>query len=169
MHHVVFNAHYLAYCDDAVMCWFSARLGARMLHEFDCMLKTVNITWQRPLRVGETASLDCHVARWGNSSFDVVIDGHVAGESNRASDIIIIIIIDEASVEPCQIITTSEAPIKPLILLLLLRLQLSLVKLLLLLVRLPSSLIKLLLLFMRLNQLSQLVEPHINITIIKCP
>ena len=79
MQQVVFNAHYLAYCDDAVMCWFVARLGARM-HEFDCMLKTVNITWQRPLRVGETASLDCHVARWGNSSFDVVIDGHVAGE-----------------------------------------------------------------------------------------
>ena len=79
MQQVVFNAHYLAYCDDAVMCWFVARLGARM-HEFDCMLKTVNITWQRPLRVGETASLDCHVARWGNSSFDINIDGHVAGE-----------------------------------------------------------------------------------------
>jgi len=37
-----------------------------------------------------------------------------------------------------------------------------------LLVRLQSSLIKLLL-FMRLNQSSQLVEPHIYITIVKCP
>ena len=87
MQQVVFNAHYLAYCDDAVMCWFVARLGARM-HEFDCMLKTVNITWQRPLRVGETASLDCHVARWGNSSFDVVIDGHVAGEPSFRTTIV---------------------------------------------------------------------------------
>lgn len=81
MQQVVFNAHYLAYCDDAVMCWFVSRLGNRM-HEFDCMLKTVNITWHRPLRVGEQVSLDCGVARWGNSSFDVALRGHVAGESS---------------------------------------------------------------------------------------
>jgi len=81
MQQVVFNAHYLAYSDDAVMCWFAARLGERM-YEFDCMLKSVNIVWLRPLRVGETASLDCHVSRWGNSSFDVAIHGHVAGEAS---------------------------------------------------------------------------------------
>ena len=42
MQQVVFNAHYLAYSDDAVMCWLLNRLAARM-HEFDCMLKSVNI------------------------------------------------------------------------------------------------------------------------------
>ena len=85
MQQVVFNAHYLAYCDDAVMCWFVARLGDRM-HEFDCMLKTVSITWHRPLRVGEQASLDCVVSRWGNSSFDVAIRGKVAGEPRRTTN-----------------------------------------------------------------------------------
>lgn len=79
MQQVVFNAHYLAYCDDAVMCWLATRLAERV-HEFDCMLKTVNIVWHRPLRLGETVALDCRVARWGNSSFDVAIHGHVAGE-----------------------------------------------------------------------------------------
>ena len=79
MQQVVFNAHYLAYSDDAVMCWFADRLAARM-HEFDCMLKSVNIVWHRPLRLGDTATLDCVVTRWGNSSFDVLIRGHVAGE-----------------------------------------------------------------------------------------
>jgi len=87
MQQVVFNAHYLAYSDDAVMCWFVARLGRRM-HEFDCMLKTVNIVWHRPLRVGEIASLDCHVTRWGNSSFDVTIHGHVAGEASFDTTIV---------------------------------------------------------------------------------
>lgn len=87
MQQVVFNAHYLAYCDDAVMCWFVSRLGNKM-HEFDCMLKTVNITWHRPLRVGEQVSLDCGVARWGNSSFDVAIRGHVAGESSFDASIV---------------------------------------------------------------------------------
>ena len=78
MQQVVFNAQYLAYCDDAVMCWFVARLGARM-NEFDCMLKTVAITWHRPLRVAEVVSIDCEVTRWGNSSFDVAALGSVAG------------------------------------------------------------------------------------------
>lgn len=79
MQQVVFNAHYLAYSDDAVMCWFMNRLAARM-HEFDCMLKSVNIVWHRPLRAGDIAMLDCVVTRWGNSSFDALIRGHVAGE-----------------------------------------------------------------------------------------
>jgi acyl-CoA thioester hydrolase len=87
MQQVVFNAHYLAYCDDAVMCWFVSRLGNKM-HEFDCMLKTVTITWHRPLRVGEQVSLDCGVARWGNSSFDIAIHGHVAGESSFDASIV---------------------------------------------------------------------------------
>ena len=87
MQKVVFNAHYLAYSDDAVMCWFSNRLGDRM-HEFDCMLKTVNILWQRPLRLGDTAQLDCTVRRWGNSSFDVLIAGGVAGEPSFETSIV---------------------------------------------------------------------------------
>ena len=87
MQQVVFNAHYLAYSDDAVMCWFVARLGQRM-HEFDCMLKSVNIVWHRPLRVGEAASLDCRVTRWGTTSFDVAIHGHVAGEPSFDTSIV---------------------------------------------------------------------------------
>ena len=87
MQKIVFNAHYLAYSDDAVMCWFSNRLGDRM-HEFDCMLKTVNILWHRPLRLGDTAQLDCTVRRWGNSSFDVLIAGSVAGEQSFETSIV---------------------------------------------------------------------------------
>ncbi len=87
MQQVVFNAHYLAYSDDAVMCWFVARLGQRM-PEFDCMLKSVNILWHRPLRLGDVAALDCAVTRWGTSSFDVLIRGHVAGEPSFDTTIV---------------------------------------------------------------------------------
>ena len=58
------------------------------MHEFDCMLKTVNILWQRPLRLGDTAQLDCTVRRWGNSSFDVLIAGGVAGEPSFETSIV---------------------------------------------------------------------------------
>ncbi|MFZ9731689.1 MAG: acyl-CoA thioesterase, partial [Ilumatobacteraceae bacterium] len=87
MQKVVFNAHYLAYCDDAAMCWFSTRLGERM-HEFDCMLKSVNVVWHRPLRLGDVASLECSVTRWGNSSFDVSINGHVGDEPSFDTTIV---------------------------------------------------------------------------------
>ena len=87
MQKVVFNAHYLAYCDDAAMCWFSTRLGERM-HEFDCMLKSVNVVWHRPLRLGDVASLECSVTRWGNSSFDVSINGRVGNEPSFDTTIV---------------------------------------------------------------------------------
>ena len=83
MQKVVFNANYLAYCDDAVDSWFRSVLtpqgeGFESLG-FDFMLKTVTLTWHAPLVFGETAGLRCSVARWGNSSFDVLVEGTVEG------------------------------------------------------------------------------------------
>jgi acyl-CoA thioester hydrolase len=84
MQKVVFNANYLAYCDDAVDTWFRAALtpdgeGFETLG-FDFMLKTATIEWHAPLTFGETADLACSIGRWGNASFDVVIDGSAGGE-----------------------------------------------------------------------------------------
>jgi acyl-CoA thioester hydrolase len=83
MQKVVFNAHYMAYCDDAVDTWFRTALapggeGFEALG-FDFMLKTATITWHAPLTFGETADLECSVARWGNASWDVRVVGAVAG------------------------------------------------------------------------------------------
>jgi len=84
MQKVVFNAHYLAYCDDAVDTWFRTVLtpngeGFESLG-FDFMLKTATIAWQAPLVFGETGNLTCSVSRWGNASFDVDIVGTANGE-----------------------------------------------------------------------------------------
>ena len=91
MQKVVFNAHYMAYCDDAVDTWFRAVLapdgsGFEALG-FDFMLKTITITWQAPLVLGETGELACSVGRWGNASFDVAIDATVGGEPRFTANI----------------------------------------------------------------------------------
>jgi acyl-CoA thioesterase FadM len=53
MQRVVFNAHYLAYCDDAVDTWFRTVLAPESSSfealGFDFMVKTLNITWDAPL------------------------------------------------------------------------------------------------------------------------
>ena len=91
MQRVVFNAHYMAYCDDAVDTWFRAVLApdAAGFEElgFDFMLKSATITWDAPLRFGDTSDLECSIARWGNASFDVAIVGSVERERRFAASI----------------------------------------------------------------------------------
>ena len=83
MQRVVFNAHYFAYCDDAVDTWFRSVLaptgGGFEGIGFDFMLKKAELVWHAPLVFGETAELSCSVSRWGTTSFDVSIAGTVAG------------------------------------------------------------------------------------------
>ncbi len=91
MQRVVFNANTLAYCDDAVDSWFRAVLstdaaGFEALG-FDFMLKVATVTWHAPLVFGETADLECSVARWGNASFDVNIDGSAKGEARFSASL----------------------------------------------------------------------------------
>lgn len=92
MQRVVFNAHYMAYCDDAVDTWFRVELapgeaGGFESLGFDFMLKTATFTWHSPLVFGDTADLVCAIARWGNASFDVSVEGS-AGDSPRFSAVI---------------------------------------------------------------------------------
>jgi acyl-CoA thioester hydrolase len=84
MQRVVFNAHYFAYCDDAVDTWFRTVLapGGGKFEEigFDFMLKKAELVWHAPLTFGETADLDCSVVRWGSTSFDVRVEGTADGK-----------------------------------------------------------------------------------------
>lgn len=77
MQRVVFNAHYLAYCDDAVERWFAAQ-GVRALDlGWDVMLKKAVLEWQGTATVHETLDIAVEVVRWGNTSFDVLFTGTV--------------------------------------------------------------------------------------------
>jgi acyl-CoA thioester hydrolase len=92
MQGIVFNAHYLAYCDDAFGAWVEQALPGTMDFvgndgTFDVMVKKASVTWHGALRFGETVDIDCSVARWGRSSFDVDFRGSVAG--NDRFDIVV--------------------------------------------------------------------------------
>ena len=74
---VVFNAHYLAYCDDAADVWlrtFPSGIGSGA---WDIMLKRSDITWHGPAGLHEVLAIDVGIRRWGNRSFDVGFEGTV--------------------------------------------------------------------------------------------
>jgi acyl-CoA thioester hydrolase len=77
MQRVVFNAHYLAYCDDATEAWLAA-LGVNVLdHGWDFMLKKATIEWDGTATVHELVDISVGVDRWGDTSFDVGFAGRV--------------------------------------------------------------------------------------------
>jgi acyl-CoA thioester hydrolase len=79
MQRVVFNANYLAYCDDAADWWFRS-LGALLeAGEWDVMVKKATVNWDGAARVHDDLSIAVSVCRWGSSSFDVRFDGTVEG------------------------------------------------------------------------------------------
>lgn len=75
---VVFNAHYLAYVDDAVDVWFRDALGPSLQqHDWDVMLKKAVVEWSSPAGLGDTLDLHAGIDRWGSTSLDVRVDGSV--------------------------------------------------------------------------------------------
>jgi acyl-CoA thioester hydrolase len=75
---VVFNAHYLAYCDDASDTWFRSLAWKPAEHGWDVVVKRVVLEWQGPAGLGEVISIAVEVVRWGTTSFDGGFTGAVA-------------------------------------------------------------------------------------------
>jgi acyl-CoA thioester hydrolase len=73
----VFNAHYLAYVDDAADGWFRDALGDSYLEELDIVLKRADITWDGAATFGDILAIDVAARRWGTTSFDVGFQGSV--------------------------------------------------------------------------------------------
>lgn len=69
---VVFNAHYLTYCDEA-MGLLCAEAGLLDIAE-RIQLVTSTITWTGPARWGETVEVDAQCTRLGNTSLDIAFD-----------------------------------------------------------------------------------------------
>ena len=79
MQRVVFNSHYLAYCDDASDLWLRSLGAALEAGEWEVMVKKAVITWEGAARVHDDLAIALSVSRWGTSSFDVRFDGTVEG------------------------------------------------------------------------------------------
>src|SRR3546814_6747128 len=74
---VVFNAHYLTYCDDAADLWFR-HLGTDVeAGGWDIMVKKATVTWSGGATVHDDLAIAVEVVRWGNTSFDVQFAGTV--------------------------------------------------------------------------------------------
>ena len=87
MQRVVFNAHYLAYCDDAADLWFRS-IGALLEGgDWDVMVKKATITWDGGAKVHDDLAIAVSVSRWGNTSFDVRFDGTVGGDAVFTADL----------------------------------------------------------------------------------
>ena len=72
---VVFNAHYLTYCDTAIDMWWRS-LGLLWGDRgWDCMFVKAVLEWQGSARYADELDVDVRVARWGNTSFDVEFRG----------------------------------------------------------------------------------------------
>ena len=73
---VVFNAHYLAYADEAVT-HVLARLGvpyeALLARGFDTSVVATELQWSSPARWGDTVEVDGVVERVGRTSFVVAM------------------------------------------------------------------------------------------------
>ena len=112
MQRVVFNANYFVYCDDVVDSWTRQALAVELeaagtapdLHAigFDFMLKTTTLTWHAPVRFGDVIDMAAEVSRWGNSSFDVTIIGHVNGDP-RFDAVITYVSIDPVTQRPVAV------------------------------------------------------------------
>jgi acyl-CoA thioester hydrolase len=78
---IVFNAHYLTWCDEAVTAWFAAtgasydQLQARGL---DTKLVASTLEWSSSARWGDTVEVDVRADTIGGSSFVVAFDVRVA-------------------------------------------------------------------------------------------
>ncbi len=98
MQGVVFNAHYLAYCDDACDSWFRAVFANFEEQGWDFMLKKAEITWEGASRLGDVLDIDVNVRRWGRTSFDIGFAGAV-GERPVFEAIITYVCVKPGTVE----------------------------------------------------------------------
>lgn len=76
---VVFNAHYLAYLDDALETWLRPLRATPEARNWDVMLVRCNLEWYASLRSGDRLDMQVAIARWGRTSFDMGFTGSCQG------------------------------------------------------------------------------------------
>jgi acyl-CoA thioester hydrolase len=85
---VVFNAHYLAYMDDALENWIATLGDLRRPHGWDMMLKKVTLEWQGSVGSGDLLDVDLAIVRWGRTSWTVGYLGTCRGEPVFTAEVV---------------------------------------------------------------------------------
>jgi acyl-CoA thioester hydrolase len=78
MQGVAFNAHYLAWCDDALEVWFGETGLRTTATGWDCMVVKAVLEWSAGATTGDLVDLDVAISRWGTTSLDVGFRGTIA-------------------------------------------------------------------------------------------
>ena len=94
MQQVVFNAHYLAYCDVAISGWFESALGWSGPDDpVDWMLVKATVEWQGSATYGDELVVRCGVSRWGRTSFQIRVEGSVRDAPVFTADIVNVCVV----------------------------------------------------------------------------
>lgn len=72
---VVFNAHYLAYCDHVSDTWLRSVGFEAERFGWDYMVKTATLVWHRPLVLGDRFEVRARLVSRGHSSFSLMFEG----------------------------------------------------------------------------------------------
>lgn len=77
---VAFNAHYMAYMDDATEVWIRGLCPNGDYRElgWEWMVVRSVIEWQSSARNADLLDIDVGIVRWGNTSFDFGFVGAIA-------------------------------------------------------------------------------------------
>jgi acyl-CoA thioester hydrolase len=98
----VFNAHYLAFVDDALDGWLRSALGDYLADGFDMVLKKAELTWHNGATFGDVLAVDVAARRWGTTSFDIGFEGSV-GERPVFSAVVTYISVSPGTTTPAPV------------------------------------------------------------------
>lgn len=99
---VVFNAHYLAYVDHCVDQWLRSLDVIGGDNQWDIMVKKATVEWHGSAGIGDVLTLVPHVSRWGNTSFDITVDGSV-GERPVFQAVILYVGVSKGTTQPVPV------------------------------------------------------------------
>lgn len=91
---IVFNAHYLRFCDNAVEDWFEAIPSLAADAFWDFVVKRAELEWTSPARPGDRLDVAVWPARWGRTSFTIGLAGSV-GERPVFTASLVYVTIDQ--------------------------------------------------------------------------
>jgi acyl-CoA thioester hydrolase len=99
---IVFNAHYLRFCDNAVEQWFDSLPGLGEEGVWDFVVKRAEVEWTSSGRPGDLLDMVAWVSRWGTTSFTMSFQGSI-GERPVFTTTLVYVTIDQATNRPVPI------------------------------------------------------------------
>jgi len=100
---IVFNAHYLAYCDDTFESWFRACFADRLQsHAVEIVVKRAVIEWHTAARLADAIEVGLHLERVGRTSFEFRFEGSIQGTRAFVAQLTYVV-VDRATLEPLTI------------------------------------------------------------------